>query len=251
MHLFNFILALMATFSMVMAAPVEQDSAIQGYASPDDGEIVAREVDIEEPETESFSTLGCPNGWRYCGCTKQSGGGDGKLCGSNYLIEDKFKSPWIIGGGIVYTMMLVFVIIQVTLRLTFCLGRRQVYSQLRRRPNACSSNGWPSPSGVRSVVGAVRGCQKAEFAWLMAIASKLPSAIDSGQYDRTSRIVTVVRSQARVTRTRLDIRGHRSDELGVVDKVTLSWIAADSMSQAVVSRWFCHWGEVGVVGDVQ
>ncbi|KAH8427302.1 pyridoxamine-phosphate oxidase [Aspergillus melleus] len=108
MHLFNIILALMATFSMVKAAPVEQDSAVQDYASPHDRGIVAPEVDIEEPETESFSTLGCPNGWKYCGkcngtrckvgglhfgckegtsCTRQSGGGDGKLCGANGLFN--------------------------------------------------------------------------------------------------------------------------------------------------------------------
>ncbi|KAJ5983994.1 hypothetical protein N7481_006093 [Penicillium waksmanii] len=57
MHVISFTLAtLVASASMVMAAPAEPSGAAAKWI--------------------------CPNGWEFCGCVGP-GGGDGQICGSN------------------------------------------------------------------------------------------------------------------------------------------------------------------------
>ncbi|CAI7675645.1 unnamed protein product [Penicillium pancosmium] len=61
MRVISFTLAtLVATASIVMAAPAEASGAATKWI--------------------------CPNGWKYCGCVGD-GGGDGQICGSNGLSD--------------------------------------------------------------------------------------------------------------------------------------------------------------------
>ncbi|KAK1140569.1 pyridoxamine-phosphate oxidase [Aspergillus melleus] len=118
-------LVLSVLLAAVIARPLEQDAhllyqsdigegkyystsatdAVQSDAQPED-------VNLDADNRTLFPGA-CPNGWRYCGvcngtkckvkgvnypctggtkCTKQSGGGDGKPCGSEYIIS-RYQCP--------------------------------------------------------------------------------------------------------------------------------------------------------------
>ncbi|KAJ6107547.1 hypothetical protein N7523_008870 [Penicillium sp. IBT 18751x] len=66
MHFMNILVALVVSTPLIAAAPTRE---------------------------KTLQSRGCPNGWAFCGCTSQSGAGDGAICGSSDYLEGPYTCP--------------------------------------------------------------------------------------------------------------------------------------------------------------